>query len=659
MSFIEFDSAVFSWPGSPRPAIRGLSFRIDEGEYVAIVGRNGSGKSSLLRLMNGLRHVDAGSVRVDGLDAADSANARALRSTLVLVFQSPPDQIVSTVVEEDVAFGPGNLAIDRAEIRRRVDEALAVVGLEAERKSPPHFLSAGQQQRLAVAGALAMRPRCIAFDEATAMLDPPSRQAMLDLMDRLNAEGVTIIHVTHDMSEAARAGRILMLDEGLLVRDAPPEAFFAKDGEVLESFGLPPAIALARTMGFEPRICETAGGCARLLADSIGKGLLQRPGAATAGAGAAPGGAIPAARGVGAAIDGAVASGAIPAARGAGASGAGAAIGGAGAGSNQQPPAPAFSLERLGYSYLRGTVNERRALSDISFVVPQGSVVALVGHTGSGKSTILQLLNSLALPSSGRILAFGRDPCEPKADLRALRMRAPLAVQRPESALFEPYSADDVAFGPKNQGLSGRALVERVREAMQKVGLPYENYRDRSTRSLSGGEKRRLALAGVLALDPEAILLDEPTQALDPAGKAAIMALITSFAATGKTVVFSTHSMDEAVRADMVAVLRGGALLAFGPPGEIFGNNYDEAWGIGRPWAAQVAVALADLGVWSGPTPLDIATLAARLGSRLEQGAAGAATADLAATAADLAATAADLAAATAGSTAAGREAPR
>ena len=616
MSFIEFDSAVFSWPGSPRPAIRGLSFRIDEGEYVAIVGRNGSGKSSLLRLMNGLRHVDAGSVRVDGLDAADSANARALRSTLVLVFQSPPDQIVSTVVEEDVAFGPGNLAIDRAEIRRRVDEALAVVGLEAERKSPPHFLSAGQQQRLAVAGALAMRPRCIAFDEATAMLDPPSRQTMLDLMDRINAEGVTIIHVTHDMSEAARAGRILMLDEGLLVRDAPPEAFFAKDGEVLESFGLPPAIALARTMGFEPRICETAGGCARLLADSIGKGLLQRPGAATAGAGAA--------------------------------------IGGAGAGSNQQPPAPAFSLERLGYSYLRGTVNERRALSDISFVVPKGSVVALVGHTGSGKSTILQLLNSLALPSSGRILAFGRDPCEPKADLRALRMRAPLAVQRPESALFEPYSADDVAFGPKNQGLSGRALVERVREAMQKVGLPYENYRDRSTRSLSGGEKRRLALAGVLALDPEAILLDEPTQALDPAGKAAIMALITSFAATGKTVVFSTHSMDEAARADMVAVLRGGALLAFGPPGEIFGNNYDEAWGIGRPWAAQVAVALADLGVWSGPTPLDIATLAARLGSRLEQGAAGAATADLAATAADLSAVPG-----APGGIGAGREAPR
>jgi len=581
MSFIEFDSAVFSWPGSATPAIRGLDLRIDEGEYVAIVGRNGSGKSSLLRLMNGLRRVDSGSVRVDGLDASDPTHARALRSTLVLVFQSPPDQIVSTVVEEDVAFGPGNLAIGREEIRRRVDEALAVVGLEAERRSPPHFLSAGQQQRLAVAGALAMRPRCIAFDEATAMLDPPSRRAMLDLMDRLNAEGVTIIHVTHDMAEAARARRVLVLDEGRLVGDASPEAFFAGENASLAGFGLPPAVILARKLGFKPRICESPAGCAKLLAEGIEKGLLvPLPG---------DGPRLEAARPAGEA--------------------------------DASPPAPggsdaAFSLERLGYTYLRGTVNERRALSDISFVVPKGSIVALVGHTGSGKSTILQLLNSLALPSSGRVLSFGRDPREARTDLRAMRMRAPLAVQRPESALFEAYAADDVAFGPKNQGLSGRALVDRVKTAMDRVGLPYAGYRDRSSRSLSGGERRRLALAGVLALEPEALLLDEPTQALDPAGKATIMDLIKSFATRGGTVVFSTHSMDEAALADKVAVLRGGELLAFGAPADIFGKGYNESWGIGRPWAAEVAEILAGLGHGLGETPLAIEALARRLGSK-------------------------------------------
>jgi energy-coupling factor transport system ATP-binding protein len=208
-----------------------------------------------------------------------------------------------------------------------------------------------------------------------------------------------------------------------------------------------------------------------------------------------------------------------------------------------------------------------------------------------------------------------------------MRMRAPLAVQRPESALFETYAADDVAFGPKNQGLSGRPLVDRVRAAMDRVGLPYEGYRDRSSRSLSGGERRRLALAGVLALEPEALLLDEPTQALDPTGKATIMDLITAFAARGGTVVFSTHSMDEAALADRVAVLRGGELLAFGSPIDIFGKDYDESWGIGRPWAAEVAAALEGLGHSLGATPLAIEELAGRF-------AAAAATAATAATAA-------------------------
>ncbi|HUX36461.1 MAG TPA: energy-coupling factor transporter ATPase [Rectinemataceae bacterium] len=583
MSFIEFESANFTWPGASRPAVSNLDLRIEEGEYVAIVGRNGSGKSSLLRLMNGLRKADGGRVRVAGLDAGDSDNARALRSTLVLVFQSPPDQIVSTVVEEDVAFGPGNLRIERKEIHRRVDEALAIVGLEAERKSPPHFLSAGQQQRLAVAGALAMQPRAIAFDEATAMLDPPSRATMLDLMDRLNEAGVTIIHVTHDMAEAARSRRILLMEEGRLLRDAPPESFFEGGDGLLAEFGLPPSILLARRLGFSPRVCESALECA----SRLGKLLPKTPAFVAREAGKLEAGKLE-----------------------------------AGVGPDQEPGPEAktlaFSLERVAYSYLRGTVNERKALADISLVLPKGCVLALVGHTGSGKSTILQLLNSLAAPTSGRVLSFGDDPSAPKADLRAMRMRSPLAVQRPESAIFETYAADDVAFGPKNQGLSGRALVDRVRRAMDRVGLPYEGFRDRQARALSGGERRRLALAGVIALEPEALLLDEPTQALDPAGKAAIMELVLSFARGGTTIVFSTHSMEEAARADLVAVLKGGCLLAFGRPAEIFGINYDEAWGIGRPWAAEVAGRLAEMGLDLGVPPLDIEALASAIAKAME-----------------------------------------
>ena len=578
MSFIDFESATFTWPGASRPAVSTLDLRIEEGEYVAIVGRNGSGKSSLLRLMNGLRKAEGGRVNVAGLDAGDPDNARALRSTLVLVFQSPPDQIVSTVVEEDVAFGPGNLRIERGEIHRRVDEALAVVGLEAERKSPPHFLSAGQQQRLAVAGALAMRPRAIAFDEATAMLDPPSRAAMLSLMDRLNQAGVTIIHVTHDMAEAARSRRVLLMEEGRLLRDAPPEVFFEEGEDLLAEFGLPPSILLARRLGLHPRVCESAGECAARLGKLLPGPLAFEP--RKTATEEAKGGLLPQ--------------------------------------PGHDAKIPAFSLERVAYSYLRGTVNERKALADISLTLPKGRVLALVGHTGSGKSTILQLLNSLASPLAGRVLSFGEDPSAPKADLRAMRMRSPLAIQRPESAIFETYAADDVAFGPKNQGLSGRVLVDRVRRAMDRVGLPYEAFRDRQARALSGGERRRLALAGVMALEPEALLLDEPTQALDPAGKAAIMELLLSYARGGTTVVFSTHSMEEAARADLVAVLKGGRLLAFGEPAEIFGSAYDEAWGIGRPWAAEVAAHLAETGRGGGSPPLDIEALASAIDAAME-----------------------------------------
>jgi energy-coupling factor transport system ATP-binding protein len=545
MSLIEFRELSFSWPGSGRPAVDSLSLDIGEGEYLAIVGPNGSGKSSILRLMTGLRVPDSGSVRVAGLDASNPDNWRNIRSSLALVFQSPLDQVVSTVVEEDVAFGPENLGLGRSEIGRRVDEALEVVGLSEERRSPPHFLSAGQQQRLAVAGALAMRPRCIAFDEATAMLDPPSRLSILALMDRLNAEGVTIIHVTHDMTEAVRAHRIIRLESGKIAFDGGPGGFLdALDGGP----GFPPAARGARKAGLAPIPGEDSRGlAARMVA-----------------AGSMPGASMQAI------------STSTPAGLG-------------------WSPDPAFALEAAGYAYLSGTGMERRAISAVSYSQPRGSLLAIVGHTGSGKSTVLQLLNALSRPSEGRVLGFGEDPAAPGTDLRRFRMRAPLAIQRPESALFEQYAGDDVAFGPRNQGLSGEALVARVRSAMDCVGLSFDDFRDRRSRALSGGERRRLALAGVLALAPEGLLLDEPTQALDPEGRELVLKLLLELVEAGSTLAFSTHSMEEAALADLVAILRKGELVAFGPPDELFGNSYQAEWGVGRPFAFELASELAKL----------------------------------------------------------------
>jgi energy-coupling factor transporter ATP-binding protein EcfA2 len=604
MPLISFESVSYAYEDSAPLALDSITLDIDAGEYVAVVGANGSGKSTFLRLLNSLKRATSGTVLVAGMDASVSANARDIRSTVSLVFQSPPDQIVASVVEEDVAFGPENLGLSRAEIESRVTEALEAVGLVDERRRPPHFLSAGQQQRLAVAGAIAMKGRCLAFDEATAMLDPPSREAILSLMDKLVAQGVAVVHVTHDMSEAVRAKRLVALDAGRIVFDGESEEFFrsiceeARGG--LSCLVAPPALRLARSLGVAGSARETAAAMAARLASLLA-------GSSSAAAQAEP--ADPMAAGPIAVADALRDTIPAPDPRGAAAGEGAAGI------SASADRGAAFDLAGVSYSYLRGTVNQSPALDGVTMSVPRGSVIALVGRTGSGKSTLLQLLDALAFPSKGRVLSFGDETAAPGTDLRRLRTRAPLAVQRPESALFEPYAGDDVAFGPRNLGLSGRDLVARARSAMERAGLSFEEFRDRRTRTLSGGEKRMLALAGVLALEPEALLLDEPTAALDPAAKERVLDLVSGLVRAGTTIVMATHSMEEAARADLVAVIVAGRLAAFGPPRRVFYEDYDSAWGIGRPFACEFARAFRAAGVDFPHEPLTLDRLAGLLRS--------------------------------------------
>ncbi len=563
MALIELKSASYRYEGAQAPALDSISLTVSTGEYVAVVGANGSGKSTLLRLLDGLRLPSGGKVYVNGLDTADASNSLAARRAVALVFQSPADEIVSSIVEEDVAFGPENLGLERAEIADRVGNSLAAVDLENEARRTSMFLSGGQQQRLAVAGALAMRPDCIAFDEATAMLDPPSRGAILDLIDALVAQKIAIIHVTHSMEEAARAKRIIALDHGRIIYDGSPEEFFCTDGDsrggedgaqhitpaLAAGLPLPESLAAAGILGLGPRLGETAAAlAARALAGAPGPlGFLagKKPGAHASDS------------------------------------------------PEKDQSAPAFILEHVNYTYLKDSPGEYSALRDISFALPRASSLAVVGKTGSGKSTLLKLLNGVSFPDEGRVTAFGISTKEANsAEIRALRMRAPLCIQRPESALFETYAGDDVAYGPRNMGIRGHGLVDRVREAMDSVGLPYQEYCERLTRGLSGGEKRRLALAGVLALRPEALILDEPTSALDPKTRAAIDRLIIQGKPEGETLVYATHSMDEAAMADFIAVIKDGRLAAIGSPREIFYERFSPEWGIGRPFAVELAIAL-------------------------------------------------------------------
>ena len=554
---IKIRSLTYSYPGTRSPALRSVSLDIADGEYLAVTGANGSGKSTLIRCLNGLVVPPAGIVSVDGLDPSRPEERLLVRRSLSLVFQSPPDQIVASVVEEDAAFGLENLGVPRAEMVGRVETALEELGLLADRARPTRYLSAGQQQRLAVAGALVLRPRHLAFDEATSMIDPAGRIEILDRMESLFASGTTVIHVTHDMDEAARARRVVALSEGAIAFDGSPETLFRRGD--LSSLGLAPprSWSLALDLGLSPRLGEDAESLGRRLAQSV------RDGVAATAASADP----------------------APAPLGSPAPDSGEA---------------AFRLLEASVRYLKGTANERLAVADASLDIPAGSVVALVGATGSGKSSLLQLLDALVFPDEGSVLSFGTDTADPKTDLRALRMRSPLAVQRPESAIFEYYAGDEVSFGPRNQGLAGPALVDRVRGAMDKVGLEFDRYRDRPTRALSGGQKRRLALASVLAMEPDALLLDEPGSSLDPVSRQSLMELVYSYAEGGRTVIFATHSMEEASRADLVAVMEEGRIRAAGKPGRVFGPGWNPSWGITRPFEVKVAEAAREASLEAG-----------------------------------------------------------
>ena len=225
-------------------ALRDVSLVVPDGQYVAILGHNGSGKSTLAMHLNGLMLPSAGDVAVDGLHSQNPADAWALRQRVGLVFQNPDNQLIATSVEEDTAFGPENLGVEPQEIRIRVDEALASVGMGAYKDKAVHLLSGGQKQRVAIAGIMAMRPRVLVLDEPTAMLDPQGRQEVLDAVRTLNREeGITVIYITHIMEEATCADRVLVMEEGSIVMDGTPREIFSQV-ETLRGYSLDVPVAV-------------------------------------------------------------------------------------------------------------------------------------------------------------------------------------------------------------------------------------------------------------------------------------------------------------------------------------------------------------------------------------------------------------------------------
>lgn len=558
-------------------ALRGVDLTIEAGEYVVLLGHNGSGKSTLAKHLNALLLPTQGEVWVKEWNTRERAHLREIRSTVGMVFQQPDNQIVATIVEEDVAFGPENLGVPRAEIRRRVDWSLEQVAMQPFRHRAPHLLSGGQKQRICIAGVLAMQPEVLVLDEATAMLDPQGRKEVLDIAWRLNKEqGVTIVAVTHFMREAIYADRLIIMDEGRIALQGPPRELFQQ-------------IDRLRALHLDaPHVSELAHALhrrfpafpANLLTPQEIANAVVASCAASEGQGAKSGEKKEAGkREEEEREEGSVASPILPLALSSPLS---------------HSSSPLLSLQRVAHYYMRGTPLQVKALEEITLEVSPGEIVGLIGHTGSGKSTVIQHFNGLLRAHEGKVTVMGQDLNAPTADLRTVRRTVGLVFQMPEAQLFEQYVGDDIAYGPRKQGLSGEEVRRRVQQAMEAVGLPFAEFKDRITFGLSGGQMRRVAIAGVLALEPQVLVLDEPSAGLDPQARRQLMRHILDLRSRGVTLVIISHNMEELAEiCDRLYVIADGRTVMAGTPATIFAAASElRAIGLDTPDMTQVAEAL-------------------------------------------------------------------
>jgi len=537
-------------------ALSGVDLEVGRGSFTAIIGRNGSGKSTLAKTINALLIPTEGTVIVGGYDTREEEYIWEIRRMAGMVFQNPDNQLVSAVVEDDVAFGPENLGLPREEIIQRIRISLESVDMYEHRKMAPHKLSGGQKQRVAIAGVIAMKPDVIIFDEPTAMLDPEGRGEVLEIAARLHKEGATVLLITHFMEETVRCDRVIILDRGRICMDGTPLEVYDR-AEEIRALGLklPFSVELAerlRALGTlppgEPILTDEELAEAVIVA---GTGVIRDH------------------------LDG---EKEMPA-------------------DNPRLPAvskgePVIVAEGLTHTYNKGLAYETHAVMDVSFEIEAGEYVAVIGHTGSGKSTLVQHMNGLLKPTEGHITVGGVDVSQKGAAVVEARRKTGMLFQYPEYQLFEETVHLDVAFGPKNLGVPEDEIDGRVREAMALVGLEYEEFASRSPFELSGGQKRMVAFAGVLAMRPEVLVLDEPTAGLDPYAHEEVLGTIEKIREqTGCTIVIVSHNMDDVARlSDRVFVMAAGEIVNTGPPARIFSDEeFLKGIGLGVPKATAFA----------------------------------------------------------------------
>lgn len=508
----------------------GINLQINEGEFVAILGKNGSGKSTFAKQLNAILRPSDGRVLVDGLDSIDDANKYKIRRKAGMVFQNPDNQMVASVVCEDVAFGPENLGLEPDEINNRVDGALKSVRMWNQSDVATGRLSGGQKQRVAIAGVLAMETDYIILDEPTAMLDPEGRKEVIDTVVRLNKEkNMTVVLITHNIEEAINADRVIVIENGRVCADDTPDKIFM-DKELIDKNGI--------TVPFEYRVWREISGERKAAVKNIEQ--LADKIAELAGDGVEP------------------------------------------YSDDKRTDfrdisvnaEPLLVLNDVSYIYNPNTVYEKIAIKDISVSFKRGEFVGIAGHTGSGKSTLIQLFNGLLSPTNGCVMYEGKDINSKETSKKYVRSKIGMVFQYPEHQMVKDTVYEDVIFGPRNLNLDKEQCEKRAKASLSMVGIPEEMW-DKSPLQLSGGQKRRVAIAGVLAMKPDFIILDEPAAGLDAEGKCEIFDWLRKTCVDDNIgIILVSHSMEDiAEYADRMIVLNDGRLIYDDIPATVFSHS--------------------------------------------------------------------------------------
>lgn len=490
-NIIQAENLSYVYRENNLEAVKNVSFAVSRGSYVAILGLNGSGKSTLARLLCGIYQPSSGNVKIFSESKAPVG----------IVFQSPKNQIIASIVKTDTGFGPNNLGFSATETEEIILSSLKTVSLEEKIEDFTANLSLGQTQKLALAGILALNPDLLILDESVSMIDPVSRKEILDFLDGENQKGKTIIHITHDLDEAERANRILVMENGVLIRD---ESSLDKTDSFIKShFCIDEGDVGAGSgeVAFQADFSAKSDSSVQAGSEEVASQVVSLTHAVSTAQ---------------------ASSGCVAA--------------------ENDTQETSLYLKNITFAY----PGQNPLYKDFSLSFKKGSLTAIMGKSGGGKSTLFEIASGLLEIQEGEILATERPV---------------LALQEAESALFENFAADDVAFGPINKGLTGKKLKEKVVSSMELTGLEYSVFGNRNTKALSGGEKRRLSIAGIIALDSSILFFDEPTAGLDPQGRKQILKTLEKLSKQGKTVIYSTHREEEAKIANRQLKIENGEIL--------------------------------------------------------------------------------------------------